>query len=72
MPRSQAPPLLSYATLPKLAERAFANGLIVWPNAGSIGGREGDLAMIAPPFTLSEEEIELLGERLAVTLEEMR
>jgi adenosylmethionine-8-amino-7-oxononanoate aminotransferase len=56
----------------RFAERAFAHGLVVWPNAGSIGGREGDLAMIAPPFTLAEEEISLLGEKLAATLEEMR
>jgi adenosylmethionine-8-amino-7-oxononanoate aminotransferase len=56
----------------RFAERAFANGLVIWPNAGSIGGRDGDLAIIAPPFTITEEEIALLGRRLSETLEEMR
>ena len=55
----------------RFAERAFANGLVVWPNTGSIGGRDGDLAMIAPPFTIAEEEIALLVRRLSETLEEM-
>ena len=41
----------------RFAERAFANGLVVWPNAGSIGGRDGDLAIVAPPFNVTEEEI---------------
>ena len=55
----------------RFAERAFANGLVVWPNAGSIAGRDGDLVLIAPPFNASEEEIAILGRRLSLTLEEM-
>ncbi len=35
-------------------------GLIVWPNVGHADGENGDLAMIAPPFTIAEFEIDLI------------
>lgn len=35
-------------------------GLIVWPNVGHADGAEGDLVMIAPPFIITEPEIEEL------------
>jgi adenosylmethionine-8-amino-7-oxononanoate aminotransferase len=56
----------------RFAERAFANGLIVWPSAGTVGGERGDVAMIAPPFTATESELEEIAARLERTLEEFR
>jgi adenosylmethionine-8-amino-7-oxononanoate aminotransferase len=56
----------------RFAARAFENGLIVWPNAGNVGGAAGDLAMIAPPFTATEAELGEIVERLELTLEETR
>ncbi len=53
------------------AERALANGLVVWPNAGNVDGETGDLVMIAPPFTITEVEIDELVARLARSLEEL-
>lgn len=47
-----------------VAAEAFAAGLIVWPNAGNADGERGDLVMIAPPFTISAEEIEEIVTRL--------
>ena len=35
-------------------------GLIVWPNVGHADGENGDLVMIAPPFTIAEFEIDLI------------
>jgi len=55
----------------RLAERALANGLVVWPNAGNVDGENGDLVMLAPPFTIDEEEIGELVARLARSLEEL-
>ncbi|HEX6105307.1 MAG TPA: aspartate aminotransferase family protein [Gemmatimonadales bacterium] len=37
---------------------ALEAGLVVWPNVGHADGARGDLAMLAPPFVVSEEEIE--------------
>jgi len=50
----------------KYAERftqtARDNGLIVWPNVGHADGTNGDLVMLAPPFIITEQQIdELVG-----------
>jgi hypothetical protein len=37
---------------------ALEAGLVVWPNVGHADGTRGDLAMLAPPFIVTEEEIE--------------
>ena len=55
----------------RFAGRAFANGLIVWPNAGNVDGTNGDLVIVAPPFTTTEEELEEIVRRLDRTLKEM-
>ncbi len=56
----------------RFTERAFANGLIVWPNAGNVDGTNGDLVIVAPPFTATEDELEEIVRRLDSTLKEMR
>jgi adenosylmethionine-8-amino-7-oxononanoate aminotransferase len=55
------------------AESALDAGLVVWPNVGQADGINGDLAMLAPPFVVSHEEIDLIvqrfGEALRATVE---
>ncbi len=51
------------------AERA---GLMVWPNVGHVDGTNGDLVMLAPPFVITEGEIDQIVERLQVAIESMR
>jgi len=51
-----------------LVDRALARGLVLWPNVGHADGDNGDLVMIAPPFTISEDEIEQLVSRLRASL----
>jgi adenosylmethionine-8-amino-7-oxononanoate aminotransferase len=55
----------------RFTQAALDAGLVVWPNMGHAGGA-GDLVMIAPPFIISELEIEqivaLFGEALEATL----
>jgi adenosylmethionine-8-amino-7-oxononanoate aminotransferase len=48
------------------AERA---GLLVWPNTGHADGVNGDLAMLAPPFVITESEIDQLVDRFRQALE---
>ena len=54
-------------------EAALEAGLVVWPNVGQADGANGDLAMLAPPFIVSVEEIDLIvqrfGEALRATVE---
>lgn len=56
----------------KFAERFTAAaqeaGLIIWPNVGHADGVNGDLAMLAPPFVISEEEIDEIVERFSRAL----
>lgn len=42
---------------------ALDHGLVVWPNAGHLPDGTGDLAMLAPPFVITEEQI---GELVAL------
>ncbi len=51
------------------AEVALDEGLMVWPNVGQADGTNGDLAMLAPPFIITEEEIAELVRRFTVALE---
>jgi adenosylmethionine-8-amino-7-oxononanoate aminotransferase len=46
----------------KFTDKAFENGLIVWPNVGQADGVNGDLVMIGPPLTVTTEQVrELVG-----------
>jgi adenosylmethionine-8-amino-7-oxononanoate aminotransferase len=47
-----------------LTRAALDNRLVVWPNIGHANGTEGDLVMLAPPYTVSESEIDQIVERL--------
>ena len=53
------------------AAAALDAGLVVWPNVGQANGRDGDLAMLAPPFVVTESEIDemvrLFGQALRAT-----
>jgi adenosylmethionine-8-amino-7-oxononanoate aminotransferase len=50
------------------AEAALQEGLVVWPNVGQADGVNGDLVMLAPPFIVSHEEIDLIVDRFGAAL----
>jgi len=50
-------------------EAAQGEGLVVWPNVGHADGTNGDLVMIAPPFIITEREIDELVERFTAAME---
>jgi adenosylmethionine-8-amino-7-oxononanoate aminotransferase len=39
-------------------QAALDAGLVVWPNVGHADGRNGDLVMLAPPFVVTEDQID--------------
>ncbi len=39
-------------------DAALEEGLVVWPNVGHADGRNGDLVMLAPPFSVTEDQID--------------
>lgn len=49
----------------RIKREAMARGLMVYPMGGTIDGRHGDHVLIAPPFIISDDELDQLTERLA-------
>ena len=54
----------------EVTRTALHNGLIVWPNVGHANGTDGDLIMLAPPFVVTEAELEQIvdGVERAITM----
>ena len=48
----------------RLKREAMARGLLVYPMGGTIDGSSGDHVLLAPPFIVSESQIETIVERL--------
>lgn len=55
---SKAPFSRSLKFAETFVEEAQNAGLILWPNIGHADGTSGDLVMLAPPFVISESEID--------------
>jgi adenosylmethionine-8-amino-7-oxononanoate aminotransferase len=53
----------------KIKDTAMENGLICYPMNGVADGRQGEVVMLAPPFIVTEEEIDLIVARLSQTLD---
>jgi len=56
------PPSLKLAR--RLYEASLAEGLMIYPGTGTREGRDGDHAIIAPPFTITRDELDDLIGRL--------
>jgi hypothetical protein len=66
---SRAPFPRSARFAERFADAALDAGLTVWPNVGHADGTNGDLVMIAPPFIVTESEIDEIVNRLSVASE---
>ena len=44
----------------RMKQFAFDNGLICYPMGGTIDGQRGDHVLLAPPFIISDEQIDEL------------
>jgi hypothetical protein len=49
----------------KLGDAAFERGLIIYPSSGNVDGLRGDQVMIAPPFIVTDEQLDEIVARLA-------
>jgi hypothetical protein len=50
---------------------AFARGLMIYPSGGTLDGRSGDHILLAPPYNVSDDEIEMIVDLLGDTIEEI-
>jgi adenosylmethionine-8-amino-7-oxononanoate aminotransferase len=48
----------------RVKAEAFARGLLVYPGAGTVDGVRGDHVLVAPPYIVSDGEIDVIVERL--------
>lgn len=53
----------------RLADAAFERGLILYPGQGTVDGVRGDHVMVAPPFIITEEQMDEVVAILAEALE---
>lgn len=49
----------------RIKREVMARGLMVYPMGGTIDGRQGDHVLLAPPFIITDDELDQLTERLA-------
>ena len=47
-----------------LTRAALDAGLVIWPNVGHADGTNGDLILLAPPFIVSDDELDQIVTRL--------
>jgi adenosylmethionine-8-amino-7-oxononanoate aminotransferase len=52
----------------KIKKHAFENGLICYPMSGTIDGKTGDHVLLAPPFIITDAQIDELVEKLAKSI----
>ncbi len=53
----------------RIKSEAMARGLICYPMGGTIDGMSGDHVLLAPPYIITEDEIELIAERLGAAVD---
>jgi hypothetical protein len=52
--------------------RARENGLILYPSTGNVDGTNGDYLLIGPPLTVTDDEVDLIVDRMSATLRAVR
>ncbi len=55
----------------RIAEDAMEAGVVTYPMQGSADGRRGDHILLAPPFTISSQQMQMIADTLANALGEL-
>jgi adenosylmethionine-8-amino-7-oxononanoate aminotransferase len=53
----------------RIKQQAMNEGLMVYPMGGTIDGRLGDHVLLAPPFIVDDDELDLIVERLKTAVD---
>ena len=54
----------------RIKDAAMANGLICYPDGGTMDGTDGDHVLLAPPFVITGDELDLVVARLAASIDQ--
>ncbi|MCG7628710.1 aspartate aminotransferase family protein [Epibacterium sp. MM17-32] len=66
---SKAPFDPAHTVAARVKKAAFEAGLICYPMSGTRDGRSGDHVLLAPPFIMTDDQIDEVTDKLAVALE---
>ncbi len=55
----------------RVKHAAFARGLACYPMGGTIDGRQGDHAILAPPYIATESDIDVIVERFGAAVDDV-
>jgi adenosylmethionine-8-amino-7-oxononanoate aminotransferase len=55
----------------RIKAAAFARGLACYPMGGTVDGRIGDHIVLAPPFIVSEADVDMIVDRLGAAVDEV-
>jgi adenosylmethionine-8-amino-7-oxononanoate aminotransferase len=53
----------------RIKAEAFERGLLVYPGSGTVDGREGDHVLLAPPYIVTDAEVDVIVERLGAAVD---
>ncbi len=67
---SKAPFPARHGLAGRIKKQAMANGLICYPFAGTVDGDSGDHVLLAPPFIVSDAQLDELTDKLARSIDE--
>jgi len=48
----------------RVKREAMARGLMIYPMGGTVDGRQGDHILLAPPFIVGRDHLDVIAERL--------
>jgi len=48
---------------------AFRRGLLIYPGGGTVDGRSGDHILLAPPYNVTDAELEMIVDMLGDTVD---
>jgi adenosylmethionine-8-amino-7-oxononanoate aminotransferase len=52
----------------RIKSDAFQRGLLVYPGGGTIDGRNGDHVLLAPPYNVTDDELDMIVDLLGQTM----
>jgi adenosylmethionine-8-amino-7-oxononanoate aminotransferase len=55
----------------QVKRRALANGLAIYPTAGTVDGMSGDHLIVAPPYAIQKNDIDMIVDRLQDAVSEV-
>ena len=66
---TKAPFAPAHALHAEVKRQAMASGLMVYPMGGTIDGRLGDHILLAPPFIVDEDHLDIIVDRLEAAID---